>query len=538
MRTIAARTTVAAAIAVVTAAFAISAAPAPAQADVPSTGLDDSVTLPIPTALQAIADAADTTTTPSVPPLSTFAAPALNYRVASPDSSPGLGPVVAGVLNGASGTAGPAQASLAAPALTTAASANFAGLGTDSVNTAPADVNAAAGPSDVLETTNTGIALYSRIGTLQYSTSLDAWFGGTGNFDPHVYYEPLGQRFIAVTSAPDRTLRIRVSDDSSAAGSWCGYNLANAVPAGHLADFPLIGSNQHLFMVTVADFDGASPRHLKDARIYQYPRSAIEACGGSVSGYYYKGLRDPNTGNVFQGDQVAAPIVPVTDSSEENDAYLVDSYASGGSHVTLWRIDTNNQALYAHKTTTQQYQPPDPVPQPGTTHRLDPGDSRITQAVAGVYGIYVALTSKYDWGGGNVNSIVSWMQLDPVNGQQQIRAYGGFGRSGTWFFYPAVAMSHNGSYMFSFSESSGSEYPYSGYVGMDYSGVRGTTYYLAQGSYSYALIKSDNCSDCYRWGDYGSSRSDPANPESFIVSQESTTATDRWGTQVALMSFS
>lgn len=509
----------------------------PARADVPvSPGLDDAVFPPIPVEAAPVVDAADTLATPELPPVAAAALPQMRYPTDKFDSSTGLGvaPAVelpAGVPRPLS-TAAVRRARGTVSTFTTTVG-RWSGLGQVG-SLSPSDVNVAAGPNDIVEVTNSGFAVYSRAGAELYKTSLDGWFGGTDNFDPHVFYEPLGHHFIAVVDHDGRDLQLSISDDDTAIGSWCGVIIKNVVPSGHFADFPLIGSNLHRIVMSIVDFSSeGSGGQVKDSRVYNFPRTTLESCQ-SASGYYYKNLRDPNTGNFFSSDHVATQIAPVISYSSDELPYLVDTYRNGGAHATMWWIDANN-VLRAHRVVTQTYDKQSPAAQPGTTHRIDPGDNRITQAVGTDRGVFVAFTSKYDWGGGDVNSVLEWVQFDPAPGAEQLLNDGAFGRRGQWFMYPAVAMNHNHDLMFGWAESGASEYPSSGYVSQDVNGVQGVPYFLDQGAYSWSLVKGENCSDCYRWGDYGSALLDPANSNDFLVAQQTTTATDVWGTKFGLV---
>src|SRR5205814_1459008 len=65
----------------------------------------------------------------------------------------------------------------------------------------PPDIQGAAGPVYIMETTNQEFRIMQKNGTLQSTVDITTFFSatnGSGYFDPHVYYDPhYGGRFVA-----------------------------------------------------------------------------------------------------------------------------------------------------------------------------------------------------------------------------------------------------------------------------------------------------------------------------------------------------
>ena len=67
----------------------------------------------------------------------------------------------------------------------------FPGFDNSVLPDGPADPSVAAGPSYLVETVNESMGIFAKTSGVQYSTTLQSWFGRTGDlFDPHSLYDP------------------------------------------------------------------------------------------------------------------------------------------------------------------------------------------------------------------------------------------------------------------------------------------------------------------------------------------------------------
>ena len=420
----------------------------------------------------------------------------------------------------------PQVATLADPGgvqpLTTGLS-SFVGQGQTSSGCVPADPSAAAGPVGIVETTNCGIHLYSLSGSSQKATSLSTWFGASGLFDPHVIYEPIGKRFVAIAINGTK-IELSVSRTTNATGAWCNYELP-ALEGSGFADFPLLGSdNKHIYVTTTL-YSSRSSSTVNGSRLLSIGRTNVETC--SATGLIaYNNLKDPGTSNY------AAHIAPAVlyDSSQPYGT-LINSYANGGSHVSLWYLLNSDDSLHAIRRSVPSYSKPVPASQSGTSAKLDARYSDIIQAVANRNGSYAALTSSYNWGSIKTD-VVYWLKFDGAPGIQYIHATGSFGSQSLSYFYPSMSGNYNGNAMFNFTIAGSSIHPSSGFMSMSSSGSLGALYYFDQGTASYASGASSACSGCYRWGDFSSVGIDANDATKFWIANMTVHATNTWGTRI------
>lgn len=407
---------------------------------------------------------------------------------------------------------------------------SYAGLG--NTGWVPSDVNAAAGPNHVVEVVNSNIAIYNRTGASQYTTSLKSWFGkSTKQFDPHVIFEPRGQRFVTMDDDNGDNWVVQAATSANPLASWCRVTI-NAKGSGVFADSPFLGSDDRYVYASMVVFSSAGPGGtVTDSRLVAIPRNDIETCPSSTTVLIWSGIKDPGLSRFTE------PLVPAVNYvTADKNGYFVDSYFDGGSHMSLWYINSTDTTLRGRRVATSAYgNITTKAPQGGSTTKIDTGTTRARQAVYYGSGLYTAITGQYDWGSGNNNTVVWWFKFDPKPGVQSMTSSGGFGYPGNWWTYPAMAQNSNGDAMFVATLSGASLKVSSAYGTLDTANKLGTFYYLNSGGFTYAPSSDSDCSGTRgcRWGDYQSAQVDPADTTKFWVAAETTTANDVWGTRFA-----
>jgi hypothetical protein len=462
-------------------------------------------------------------------------APRIPKGIRNPDADLHLKPLVPqkATTRPASGTLQAASSSLGT---------SFTGLSKSGYS--PSDVSAAAGTSDVLESVNESFAIYSKSGTQQYTSTLQNWFKRTAStsvFDPHVTFDPRGSRYAMVADDGTNWL-LSVAQQSSGTGSWCNYTLPAISASGQFADYPEIGVDQRYFYLTMIDFKSTSDSTLVDSQIVAVQRSEVESCHPTLHYYRWTQVRDPGTACLLcSQDNLSFHVAPATvQDSLSSDGWLASAYSDGGSHISVFNIDSNN-VLHSTQVSVPSYDPPPSAAQPGTSAVLDTGEPDFTNITKTGGELYLALTSKHDWGGGNVKSVVNWMQIDATAGSIGLDKSGSFGDPNAFYFYPSTSGSAlPGEYqVFNFAQS-GSSTPVSAAIAsIDYTGTVTSNVFSLQGQSAVtdpgAQITDNRCSSspCYRWGDFSSLMIDPSNPGSTMwAAAANAPASDTWSTGI------
>ncbi|MFI5460268.1 MAG: hypothetical protein ACHRXM_33035 [Isosphaerales bacterium] len=134
---------------------------------------------------------------------------------------------------------------------------NFTGSGLNRSGYIPPDTQGAAGPTQLVETLNGTVSVFSKIGSLLSQTTLDSFFntaltaGGGGSvtsnsFDPRIAYDEQSQRFFVAgddNGGAANSFLIAVSNSSDATAGWKAWKV-NSDPSGaDWMDFPTLGFN-------------------------------------------------------------------------------------------------------------------------------------------------------------------------------------------------------------------------------------------------------------------------------------------------------
>jgi len=142
-----------------------------------------------------------------------------------------------------------------------APTASFNGV-LDNGTLIPPDIQGAAGPSYIMETTNQQFNIYTKSGQLNSQVQISNLFSatsGSGFFDPHILYDPNYGRFIICVDGflnnNDGGLFIAVSQTSDPTGNWYTYTIDDGDNnQNDLLDYPEMGYNNNWVVLTANDF--------------------------------------------------------------------------------------------------------------------------------------------------------------------------------------------------------------------------------------------------------------------------------------------
>ena len=408
----------------------------------------------------------------------------------------------------------------------------FNGWCPTTINLIPPDVSGACGDSLILETNNQRFDIYQRNGTHVTQLSINTLFspsGGSGYFDPHIYFDKNYHRYVIVIdgtySNGNSGLFLAISQTNMPNGNWYIYGFDAIGNANDFLDFPLLGMNNKWIVVTGNDFiNGNNPVYSK---IYVMNRATLYS-GGSL------------TVTTFT-DQQAFTLAPaVTYDTTLANEYLVCDWngdSANYGYVRLYQISgAVGSPAYSAVGFIAVNQPWDEnsvgAPQVSDPNTLEDGDTRISSAQY-INGSLWFTHTVFLPAGSPTHDAVDWYQVNPAT--NSIQQYGRINDpSGVQFyFYPSIAVNYNNDALIGYAVSSANIHPsaqYSFRQSTDPLNTFESGYLFKAGLNTYF---QDFGSGRNRWGDYSYTCIDPMNG-SFWTFQEWANATaDTWGTVIA-----
>ncbi len=417
----------------------------------------------------------------------------------------------------------------------------------------PPDPVLAAGPTNLVLSTNGSVTIRDKTGTLMASTSLAAFFtsvratGENTVFDPRVVFDSGSQRFFLSAAGqlnnPNCTAGtcvshffLAVSKTSSPAttgsGDWYFYafdaTLDGATPTTNWADFPGLGVDSSVVVLT-ANLFSFSNRTFQKAKIRILDKSVLIA-GGAVTWTDFVGMTDPSTGFL------SFSLQPTLTFGSPGTFFLVsDSQTLHSCDLIVWGIanpltsPTLSKVKAAAGSTCDVA--PD-APQQGGGTPLDTGDTRLLNAVYRNGSLWTAQAIQMNFGSGNVSAI-RWVQIDVTSWPSTVSRIqdSTFGSDGFWYFYPAIMVDASNNLAIVFARSSASEFAsarYTGRLATDSPNTLQPSTLLKAGAVNYQHLDSEGSN---RWGDYLGIGLDPS-AGSFWVLGEYAASSNQWGTWV------
>jgi hypothetical protein len=240
----------------------------------------------------------------------------------------------------------------------------------------PSDSNAAVGFSQIVETVNAQVSVFSKTGAVLCARRSLAAF--TGNFteslfDPRVQFDNLNNRYIMVislaplSSTATPAMYVAASQSSNACGGWFVFRVTfsgSGFQPGVFLDYPRLGQDRGAMLVSTNNFLGVT---FVGARAFSIPKSALYAGSGfSFTAFAVDGSTEPV---VVGGNPMQATSTTFWVSSLPGVGYHLFSMPSGGGTISLRA--TINAAFNAPSRRANQ---------PGTNVTLDPLDGRIQWA--------------------------------------------------------------------------------------------------------------------------------------------------------------
>jgi len=419
---------------------------------------------------------------------------------------------------------------------------SFEGVG--DTGTEPPDVASAAGPYQIVATSNFVVNSYDKNGNLQSSQDFSSFFSPLGTpstwflFDPIVQYDPYIGRFWLIvtaqnTSTSQSDMLIALSADSDLRFGWIlwwvdltqdGSNATN-----NWCDYPHLGYDTNAIYMTCNQFQFNGGFQYAKIRMMLKSQFLNNTC---CQWYDHWNLHEGflNLSTSFTVQPAVMRLAPGTSGE-----FFADSQGGGGSGSTLqiWQIPdpvNNPGTLNSNSIGITNYAPAPAATQPFGVTGIDTGDARLLFATYEFGHLSVGQNSSC-----GSNACAAFYEID-VSGFPNLSTVNDWAlqASGVDYYYPGVDQNFAANKTMVYSQSSTSEYAGSKYVGIPNSGtctdcITGPETVLQSGGNTYSRIC---CGNRNRWGDYFTASADP-DGLGIWISGEYVQSANSWATQVA-----
>jgi hypothetical protein len=425
----------------------------------------------------------------------------------------------------------------------------------------PPDSQIAAGPNNIVASTNGAVNILDKRGNSLSSQTLQGFFSPLGAehndvFDPWVVYDPYINRFwiLAVSGRTTgfNNIVIGLSNTQDATLGWTLWELDATVDGGtdtqNWCDYPKLGFDAQAIYVTCNMFRLNTTTNAND---FQYSKTRIMTKSQFVNntGIFWWDTTQLREGNVGTGSFLfTLQPAQMFGASAADGEFLVDAQGRGGTGSTLdvWRItnaaeccngDNVGPTLAYRSHGVNSYGPSDGARQPGSTTQIDNGDSRLLYAfwkngrLSTGHTVACSGTPTNACGGYTELNVSSYPTISTLS-DMKITA------GGQDVYYPSMSVNGADDRTMVFTVSDSTLSPTAAYLGIPSSTDctncfdGGTTAFrFGQNSNGYVRLDTNGRD---RWGDYSGASPDP-NGEGIWVAGEFAAATDdTWGVQAGL----
>jgi PASTA domain len=389
----------------------------------------------------------------------------------------------------------------------------------------PPDTSGAVGRDKLMVALNSNYVIQRKSDGANLSTvSITSFWSAVGArdpFDPHVLYDPYSDRWL-VSAADDpllatSTIYYGISDTADPQGSWHLYAIDADPTDATWADYPTIGFSRSTVAIGVNMFAIGGLTYVR----------------GRVIALDYGALRAGAAGNPVDisvpGGFALQPAI--TNSPTEKTLYVVEHVESTAATYRLWSLDGKTLTLVGGAA---KVNPLGVWTSPGPGNVLsqqigpgiDPGDSRIGDAVFRNGHIYYAQTVGFPVGGlvgAVLHSAVQWVELDTsgdfVQGGRIEDVSANPWNGGHSYAFGTLAVNSREDVLVGFSEFQSGDFVDAGYAfraGTDPPNTIRAPVIFKDGEGPYERRRTGR----NRWGDYSSSQVDPSDDSSLWTLQE------------------
>ncbi len=376
---------------------------------------------------------------------------------------------------------------------------------------------------------------YTGPGTWQGTT----YGGGTGTWTGTVSTNGAWQGTVGASPAVASPSR---------AGAKAGAKASSG--SGYFADFPTLGVSPGYVTIGANLYPAGSGNDVATGgagiTIISIPKASLLTTTATTTGITSSYNLNPTT----YGFTPNAVNDMSTGTTTPSTAYVLGNGGYSGVQQTTITTNAATPVVSASTYTTfnETGQTVQQLPQPGTTHTLDGGDSRLSSSLSlvningtpliwGVQTIGIAGPNNTTVNGlrvfavaaGNNKPVVDQIFTDTANPSESL-AYG------------SLAINTSGQLVLTFNESGGANGQFvqiravaGTFNSSTNSIIFGTPQTLKASSTDYYLL--DTQDNLNRWGDYSVTAADPNNAGVFYSFAEYATGAATWGTQITQLTF-
>lgn len=407
----------------------------------------------------------------------------------------------------------------------------------------PPDTIVAAGPSHVLEATNSGLRLSSKDNTNVQVATTPEFFARPNKFlfDPKVYFDRISNRFFAIilefdTSPRTSIIHLAISRSptpSSLSSGWCRYRFSG-LASGTAADFPGLGMNENWLAVTSNNF-----RFSDD----EFDRSLIKVVNKSVlvnNTNSCPAIRVFSYSNA-ESFTIQPALHYIASNLSGNPLFMVSTVFGTSNVYELWRIKGpvgSRPTLTKTNVTGQTYSIPPNAKHKGTGVLYDTGDNRMLHVAFRNGSLWSSFSTGCSFGVPPNESCLRAVQIVP-NELSGITGFeGSFGGGANRFFWmPAIAVNQSNDIVVAFQQSSPGLFLGTAYTGKRAAASRFEPFRVARPGQCNLSDVDDSGRN--RTGDYTGAQADPVDTSFWIAGEFPSAFSGRceWNTVIARVKY-
>ncbi|MCU1595768.1 MAG: hypothetical protein JWO12_3160, partial [Frankiales bacterium] len=414
-----------------------------------------------------------------------------------------------------------------------------AGLSGFTVNSAPPDTDAAVSPTQIVETVNSGFAVFNKSGGVVYgpvlTNTLFSGFGGscqtTNDGDAVVRWDRAAGRWIIAqfanagsTSGPYYEC-LAISTTSDATGSYYRYSFQYA----NFPDYPKLGVWPDAYYVTYNTFSGNT---FKGAQSCAMDRAKMLTGAAATQQCFNTGT---SYGGLLPSDDAGGTGPP---AGEPN---LHVAIGATASTLAYWKFHVDfttpanstftGPSTLATAAFSQACAGGTCIPQSGTTNKLDSLADRLMYHLSyrNNGGLESLVLNQSVVAGSSTG--IRWYELRGPNATPSIFQQGTYAPDTAYRWMGSAAMDKSGGIAIGYSTSSSTTFPSIRYAGRAATDPAGT---LTTGEGTLFAGSGSQTGTLHRWGDYASMSIDPADDCTFWFASEylAASGTFNWHTRI------
>lgn len=400
----------------------------------------------------------------------------------------------------------------------------------------PPDTHGAVGRNQIVSVTNGEVKIHNKstgalVGSIvtlnSFWSSLSTPLGyGVSTFDPKVIYDPLAHRFIftvcANSSSANSAILVGVSQSEDPSGNWNLYGFDADAGNANWFDYPSIGFNRNLIVITGNMFSLAGSFQRTD--IYVFDKAQLYSGQSIAFGTNFQRVQLLNN----QG----GTINPVLDyDHNSDDLFMLQSWNSGTGYIKLSKL--TGSINFGYSLTDVAFPQTNPwqnsggtnfnfAPQIGSTRLINTNDSRMQNAVLVNGKIWAAHTIHLPVGA-PTRSAIQWWSLSTAGAILQNGLIDDTEVLGPKYrAFPTICANKNDEVLIGYTVFSAGTYPSAAYsyrAATDAAGTMREEHVFKTGLDVYVKTFSADVNARNRWGDYSNTMLDPQTQDFWTVQQ-------------------